>query len=329
MVHSNCLVRCRRRLDASATRKKVEHAGEAAANGRRAAEADYDEVVRKVKLEWQSWAVVALVLPVVCANVVVETRDWGAQLPAAAAWAIGLSAILGFATYNLRAATAGAALTGAAINASLMYATSTYRYEFWRTAMIPVLAVFLLAFGATRVGRATKERMGTAEPRVGRSAAQVAANLGLAALVTNRLLEGWAGAHGWPTSAGGLLFALALAALAEAAADTVSSELGQVMGGRPRMITTLRAVEPGRDGAISLAGTAVGVAAALLVSALGAWAVAGGATMFRVAVAGGVAGLIFDSLLGATLEQAGMLNNDAVNFLSTVCAAMVAWIAIR
>ena len=286
-------------------------------------------VVRKAKLEWQSWAVLALVLPVVCANVVVETRSWGAQVPAAAAWAIGLSAILGFATYNLRAATAGAALTGAAINASLMYATSTYRYEFWRTAVIPVLAVFLLAFAATRAGRARKEGMGNAEPRVGRSAAQVAANLGFAALVTNRLLEGWVGAHGWPTRAGGGLFVMALSALAEAAADTVSSELGQVLGGQPRMITTLRVVEPGRDGAISLAGTAAGVAAALVVSGLGTWAVAGGASMFWMAAVGGVAGLIFDSLLGATLEQAGMLNNDAVNFLSTVCAATVAWISMR
>lgn len=270
-----------------------------------------------------------LVLPVVCANVVVETRHWGAQVPSVAAWAIGLSAILAFATYNLRAATAGAALTGAAINANLMYATSTYRYEPWRTAVIPVLAVFLLAFAATRAGRAKKEQLGIAERRMGRSAAQVAANLGVAALVTNRLLEGWAGTHGWGTHAGGVLFVLALAALAEAAADTVSSELGQVFGGRPRMITTLRPVEPGRDGAISVAGTLAGAVAAVVVAGAGALAVSGGISMFWVATVAGVAGLVFDSLLGATLEQAGMLNNDAVNFLSTVFAAVVAWGLMR
>lgn len=303
--------------------------GETRLNAKRTGAADYDEGVRETKLEWQSWAVLALVLPVACANVVVETRHWGAQVPAAAAWSLGLSAILGFATYSLRAATAGAALTGAAINASLMYATSTYHYEFQRTAVVPVLAVFLLTFGATRAGRARKERMGIAERRMGRSAAQVAANLGLAALITDRLLEGWAGAHGWPTRGGGVLFAPALAALAEAAADTVSSELGQVMGGRPRMITTLRAVEPGRDGAISLAGTAAGLMAAFAVAGAGVLAVGGGAKVLWVATAGGAAGLVFDSLLGATLEQAGMLNNDAVNFLSTACAAAVAWISMR
>jgi uncharacterized membrane protein len=34
-----------------------------------------------------------------------------------------------------------------------------------------------------------------------------------------------------------------------------------------------------------------------------------------------LAGLFFDSLLGATAERRGWLNNDAVNFLSTVAAA--------
>jgi uncharacterized membrane protein len=32
-------------------------------------------------------------------------------------------------------------------------------------------------------------------------------------------------------------------------------------------------------------------------------------------------GLFFDSLLGATLERRGWINNDAVNFLSTASAA--------
>ena len=58
------------------------------------------------------------------------------------------------------------------------------------------------------------------------------------------------------------LFAVGLAALAEAAADTVSSEIGQVWGGQPRIIISLRLAEPGTDGAISLNGTLAGVVAA-------------------------------------------------------------------
>jgi uncharacterized protein (TIGR00297 family) len=117
---------------------------------------------------------------------------------------------------------------------------------------------------------------------------------------------------------------VALAALAEAAADTVSSEVGQVLSSRPRMITTLRCVDPGTDGAISLFGTLAGMAAAGIVAALGTLAMRGDSTMFWISCAGAVFGLFVDSLLGATLERLGWLNNDLVNFLSTASAAAFA-----
>jgi len=37
--------------------------------------------------------------------------------------------------------------------------------------------------------------------------------------------------------------------------------------------------------------------------------------------AGAVFGFLFDSVLGATLEEGGLLNNDAVNFLATAGAS--------
>ena len=43
--------------------------------------------------------------------------------------------------------------------------------------------------------------------------------------------------------------------------------------------------------------------------------------MLAVSWGAGVFGLFFDSLLGATLERRGWINNDAVNFLSTASAA--------
>jgi uncharacterized protein (TIGR00297 family) len=232
--------------------------------------------------------------------------------------------LLGLVTWQLRAATPAAALTGALITASLMFSTVVVPYEPWHTALVPTLAVSLLAFVATLAGRRKKERLGTAEGRRGRAASQVAANLGLAALVVSSPVQSWLMDSRWvphhaaePT----MLFALAIAALAEAAADTASSEVGQVLGGRPRMITSFKAVDPGRDGAVSVAGSLIGLVAAAIVAYAGMWAFGGGWILFAVSCAGAVFGLFFDSLLGATFEEHGLLNNDAVNFLSTASAA--------
>jgi uncharacterized protein (TIGR00297 family) len=289
----------------------------------------YDEFVARNKLYWQSKTVLLLVFPVIGADIVLETRWWMTHTPYVAIWTLGLSTLLGLVAWKLRSATAGAALAGMAITASMMFATAGFPYLPWKTALLPILVVLILSSLATRVGHKHKENLGTAESRTGRQASQVAANLGIAALVSNPLVQLWLTDHGWvyargivPNAAPAL--ALGLAALAEAAADTVSSELGQVLSGHPRMITTFRKAEPGTDGAISLGGTAMGIIAAAAVAAAGSWAFSGGTPVFIISWAGGVFGLFFDSLLGATLERRGWINNDAVNFLSTASAAAVA-----
>jgi uncharacterized protein (TIGR00297 family) len=274
-------------------------------------------------MHWESKLVLLLVVPVVSVEAVWQARNWAAASPSAAAWTLSLSALLGFVTWKLRAATAWAAAAGATITASLMFSTLTPPYQPLRTALTPVLAVSALAFAATRIGRGQKQRLGVAERPQGRSAAQVAANLGVAAIVSGPLaglsLEGSRWFAQAPAPA--LLFTAGLAALSEAAADTVSSEIGQVFGGCPRMITTLRRVQPGCDGAVSPLGVLAGVSAAAVVAAAGTLALRAGGVLFMAGAAGGVFGFLFDSLLGATLEQRGWLNNDAVNFLSTAAAA--------
>jgi len=193
------------------------------------------------------------------------------------------------------------------------------RQEFgggWReTAMPALVALFLLTFAATRFGRARKESAGVAESRSGRRAAQVAANLGVAGML------GAGGTAGSSTAAA--MLAACVAALAEATADTVSSEMGQAVGGRTVLITTGGLVAPGTDGGMSVAGTVCGALAAAVVvgvsplgrdwrMAIGVWGAA-------------CAGLVFDSVLGATVERKGWIGNDWVNFASTVMAAGMGW----
>jgi uncharacterized protein (TIGR00297 family) len=287
--------------------------------------------VARNRLVWQSKLVLLLTLPYAGAHVVLVTPWWIVNDRPFAIWTLGLSTLLGLVAWKMRSATPGAAVAGAAIAASLMYSTAIVPYQPWKTALVPVLVLFILTSLATRVGRAKKERLGLAEERVGRSASQVAANLGFAALICCEVAQSWMANSRWFASTAflrGLVFAPMLAALAESAADTVSSEVGQVLGGRPRMITTLKLVQPGADGGITFAGTLAGVIAAAIVSAAGTLALGGAIPLFAFATAGGVFGLFFDSLLGATLEQHGWLNNDLVNFLSTISSAAFALLAI-
>jgi uncharacterized protein (TIGR00297 family) len=280
-----------------------------------------------MKLVWQSKLVLLLVLPFAAASVVLEAHWWAENLPPVAIWALGLSLLLGLVAWKAQAATPAAAFAGAVLAASLMFSTATVPYQPWRTALIPLLAVLLLTSLATRLGHAKKQRLGIAERRNGRSASQVAANLGVAALASSEFTQSWLIQTGWIRAAAqapALLFTVGLSALTEAAADTISSEVGQVIGGQPRMITTLRTTDPGTDGAISLLGSLSGIGAAGLVAAIGTLALAGSSRMFAISWASGVFGLFFDSLLGAILERRGWLNNDAVNFLSTASASAFA-----
>jgi uncharacterized protein (TIGR00297 family) len=282
-------------------------------------------------LRWQSKLVLLLVVPCTAIGVVLQAQFAMQHAPRAGLWTLGLSGLLGLLALAARSGTPAASATGALVTADLMFATTPFPFNPLRTALVPVLTLLVLTSLATRFGRKRKERLGTAEKKHGRNAAQVAANLGFASLVALPIVQIWLIDSRWFSRA--MLAPIpiltpALAALAEAAADTISSEIGQVLGGTPLMLTTMRRVEPGTDGGITPAGTLAGVLAAAIVADAGALALGGGSTMFAVAWAGGVFGLFFDSLLGATLERKGWLNNDAVNFLSTTSAAAFALLVL-
>jgi uncharacterized protein (TIGR00297 family) len=182
-------------------------------------------------------------------------------------------------------------------------------------AFIALVTVFALTWITTRLGYQRKQKLGTAEKRQGRKASQVLANLGVAA--------GCAAV--FAVSPGRVIFLLAAAAaLSEAAADTVSSELGQASTEQARLITTWERVPAGTDGGVTLAGTLAGTGAALLVSVVCVLAHLLPRRWLGVSVAAAVAGMIVDSYLGALLERRQLLNNDSVNLLSTIAAAGLA-----
>ena len=179
-----------------------------------------------------------------------------------------------------------------------------------------LLIVFFVTLAATRVGDSRKQELRIAEAGSGRSASQVMANLGIAALALVVFSQNPAAM-------------LAIAALAEVAADTTSSEIGTALSSRTVLITTWKRVQSGTDGGISLTGTFAGLLAAVVVAGSG---FSMGLLQLQAAVLAGcaaMAGMVVDSLLGALLERRGYMNNDLVNLLSTAAAALIAFALIQ
>jgi uncharacterized protein (TIGR00297 family) len=262
--------------------------------------------VRLNEQSWQSWLVLAAVVPWCAAAALrFSIASWSGPNQAA----LGISLALALLVSLARAATPPGALTGGVITAVLTLGASAW----YRSALPALLTLFVLTWCATRFGRVQKQKLGVAEDKRGRNAAQVAANLGVAGL-TAAIAPTVGRSYG----------VLVIAALAEATADTLASELGEVLGGPPFLLTTLYRVEPGTDGAISLAGTMAGMSGAAIVVLVAVPTL--GLRLGDAVVAGSAAvgGLFVDSLLGATAERIGWLNNDAVNFLSTLAASLIA-----
>jgi uncharacterized protein (TIGR00297 family) len=231
------------------------------------------------------------------------THAW-ALSPQRLAWAAAITLSFAVMARLLLAVNRSGALTGG-LACFLLFAVVG------PGAFAALAALFLLTWLSTRVGYSTKHRLGIAERREGRNGWQISANLGVATLTA--IGFGVTGEGAWLT-------ALA-AALAEAATDTVASEIGQMLSSNAFLITNWETVPAGTDGGITWAGTLSGVAAGMMIAAIAAVTGMVPSARFWLPVVCGVFGMLGDSFLGATLQRRGRMSNEAVNSCGTLLAA--------
>lgn len=220
--------------------------------------------------------------------------------------AIAVTTLFAGGAWLLRGVTAGGALAGFAIAFAVYVSAGP-------GVFVALVTVFAVAWVTTRFGTRRKRALGLAEDSRGRSAAQVSANLGVAAALC---IVSAATERSW-------LLGPAMAALAEAAADTAASECGEALADGAFLITSLRPVRAGTDGGVSVPGTLAGLAAASVVAGVAAAVGVIAWPLIPAVAAAGTVGTLVDSVLGATLQARGIIGNNGVNFAGTLTAAAI------
>ena len=223
--------------------------------------------------------------------------------------AIAANAVVAAAGYFARTVSLSGALGGAALGSAIYASTG------WR-GWVLLLATFAAATIASRVRLKHKEAHGIEEAHGGRrGAANAFANTGVAAVAG--LLSILTYAEDWALVG-------FVAALTAGGSDTVASEIGKAWGRRTFLVTTRKKVKPGTPGAMSVQGTVAGLAGAFLLGSLGAVLHLVSWNALLPIVVGATAGALLESLLAASLEPSGVVNNDVLNFVNTAAAAYVA-----
>lgn len=225
------------------------------------------------------------------------------------AWGVGVNALLAIGAYAARGVGISGAISGFLLGTTL--------YGFGGPRGFALLFVFfVLGTACTKVGYARKAALGIAQEKGGRRGAKNA----LANTTAGVVFAFLAVATPYPD-----LFAIAMvAAFATAASDTTASEIGQAFGRTHVLVTTFRRVPAGTDGAVSIEGTAAGIAASAVLAGA-AWA-SGlvGAAGFAIVVVAAFVGSTLESYLGATFERMAVVDNEVVNFANTVAGGLAA-----
>lgn len=284
---------------------------------------------------------VMFAVTVLCALVesVPTTLDDNITVPLVGASLLALAGPVAFSAPRLQAFLAWRLVQGLAVNGALAAAVLAARSLDWGGAVsavvigtaitvglgLPGLAVmiafFVVGSTATKVGYRRKAVRGIAQEKGGaRGWRNAWANGGVAALLA-LLSAAYASIPGGLDGAGVLAVAYA-AAVATAAADTCSSEIGKAYGRRTFLLASLKPVPPGTEGAVSLEGTLGGLTGAAIVAAIGAWGGLYPWSLVGVVAVAGLLGSLAESLIGSLAERRGWLDNDQLNAVNTALGAL-------
>ena len=190
---------------------------------------------------------------------------------------------------------------------------------------LAVVVYLLVGSLVTRLGFRRKQEQGLAEGRGGRRGPEnvwgSAATGALLAMATVLAPPAWQ-----PS----LLLAF-VASFAAKLADTCGSEVGKRWGRRCVLITDLRPVPPGTDGAISLEGSLASLAGSALMAGLGLLLGLLPDLASALLVSGvGLLATLLESVIGATAQRRhAWLSNELVNGIQTALAAVLALLGSR
>jgi uncharacterized protein (TIGR00297 family) len=117
-----------------------------------------------------------------------------------------------------------------------------------------------------------------------------------------------------------------VASLATKLSDTFASEIGKAYGRNTYLITTLKMVPRGTEGAVSVEGTLAGVVGSVLITLLGSTlGQISGVTAFVSCIIAAFLANAAESYIGATFQDdIPWLTNELVNLINTLIGALIA-----
>eukprot|EP00613_Pedinella_sp_CCMP2098_P007444 CAMPEP_0171595884 /NCGR_PEP_ID=MMETSP0990-20121206/1602_1 /TAXON_ID=483369 /ORGANISM="non described non described, Strain CCMP2098" /LENGTH=231 /DNA_ID=CAMNT_0012156953 /DNA_START=474 /DNA_END=1169 /DNA_ORIENTATION=+ len=191
---------------------------------------------------------------------------------------------------------------------------ATLGWQGWSVCVVYLLAGSMV----TKVKMTEKTELGISEGRGGRRGPEnvwgSAATGALCALATQR----------WPAQRSLLVLGF-VASMSTKLSDTFQSEIGKAYGKRCFLITSLKPVPRGTEGAVSLEGYLAGIVGSLVIAVVAAALRLIDLKSVGITAIAALIATTSESLIGATFQDnVKWLTNEVVNFILTVIGAAAA-----